>query len=104
MLKICEPKIFPIAISVSPFLVATTEVNNSGRLVPIATIVRPINFSLIPNIVAISTEPLTTKSPPNFNPNIPISIKASDCKTVKFFSSIVVGKLFSYSSFCYIFI
>ena len=39
-----EPNIFPIAISLSPFIAAVTEVTSSGRLVPIAIIVRLITF------------------------------------------------------------
>ena len=51
-LNIFDPIIFPIAISLSPFIAAITLVTNSGKLVPIATIVNPIIFSLIFNCVA----------------------------------------------------
>lgn len=49
MLNMFEPITLPIAISLSPFLAATIEVTSSGRDVPIATIVRPIRLSDIPN-------------------------------------------------------
>ena len=39
ILKIFDPITFPMAISVSSFFVATTEVTSSGREVPTATIV-----------------------------------------------------------------
>ena len=43
ILKMLEPTTFPSANSLSPFRAATSEVTNSGREVPIATIVKPIN-------------------------------------------------------------
>ena len=45
ILKMLLPTIFPIAISAFPFIAAITEVNNSGRDVPIDTIVNPITIS-----------------------------------------------------------
>ena len=48
ILNILDPRTFPIAISFSPFVAAIIEVTNSGRDVPIATIVNPTNFSLKP--------------------------------------------------------
>ena len=42
ILKIFEPKRLPKAKSVSPFLAAIIEVNNSGKLVPMAKTVSPI--------------------------------------------------------------
>ena len=59
-LNVLEPSIFPRAISSSPFNIATTDVTNSGREVPIATIVSPISLSLMPKVVAISFEEFTT--------------------------------------------
>lgn len=47
MLKIFDPTTFPMAISLSPFLVATILVTSSGKEVPMATIVNPIRASLI---------------------------------------------------------
>ena len=41
MLNKFEPITLPIAISVSPFFIATIDVTNSGREVPTATIVSP---------------------------------------------------------------
>lgn len=64
-----DPIIFPIAISEFPLNAAVTLVISSGRLVPIASIVKLITFSLIPNWLAIKTELLTVKSPPTFRPN-----------------------------------
>ena len=49
-----EPTTLPIAISVSCFLAATIPVTNSGREVPIDTIVRPTSFSLIPRSSAMA--------------------------------------------------
>jgi hypothetical protein len=42
MLNMFDPTILPIAISEFFLYAATTEVKSSGRLVPIATIVKPI--------------------------------------------------------------
>ena len=70
-----EPITLPSAISTSSFLAATIEVTNSGRLVPSATIVRPISVWLKPNPAAIADAPSTTKSPPNFIAIIPPIIK-----------------------------
>lgn len=47
MLNMFEPIIFPIAISLFPLIAAVTLVTSSGKLVPIARIVRLIIFSLI---------------------------------------------------------
>lgn len=57
---------FPIAMSLSPFTAAVTLVANSGKLVPIASIVKLIIFSLILNCLAITRALSTIKSPPNF--------------------------------------
>ena len=46
ILNIFEPIIFPIAISLFPFIAAVTLVTSSGKLVPTAKIVKLINFSL----------------------------------------------------------
>ena len=43
-LNILLPITLPVAMSNSPFLVATTDVTYSGKDVPIATIVKPIKF------------------------------------------------------------
>ncbi len=48
MLKIFEPIIFPMEISSSFLNTATNVVTTSGKLVPIATIVRPIILSETP--------------------------------------------------------
>ena len=63
MLNNEDPIALPTAISASPFLAATTEVTSSGSDVPTATIVKPTNKSLIPNLVAIKDALSTTKSP-----------------------------------------
>lgn len=52
-LKIFEPTTLPTAIPVSPLDAATIDVTSSGRLVPIATIVKPTNVSLMPHASAI---------------------------------------------------
>ena len=69
--KILEPDIFPNNKSVSFLLADIIPVMISGRAVPAATIVIPINLSDNPNLLAIITELSTTKSEPNFNPKIP---------------------------------
>ena len=68
---IFEPITFPTNNSVSFFLADIILVIISGKDVPIATIVIPINLSVNPNLLAISIELSTTKSAPNFKPNIP---------------------------------
>ena len=50
-LKVLEPIILPITISASFFKAAAIEAANSGKLVPTATIVRPMNKSEAPNIL-----------------------------------------------------
>ena len=71
ILNTLEPITFPSAMSLSPLLAAITEVTNSGNYVPIDTIVRPIIFSLTPNVIAISDAQSTTSFPPNIMPIIP---------------------------------
>ena len=51
-----EPIIFPIAKSVSFFIIDTIDVTSSGRAVPIATIVSPITLSEILSSFAIIVE------------------------------------------------
>lgn len=60
-----------MAISLFPFIAAITLVINSGRLVPIASIVNPMIFSLTLNPLAITRLFSTVKSPPIFKPAIP---------------------------------
>ena len=74
ILKILLPTIFPIAISAFFFIDADTEVNNSGKEVPKATIVNPIKRSLTPSSLAI----LVAASTDIFDPRIiaPKPIKA----------------------------
>ena len=57
-LYIFEPNILPIAKSVCFFIAAKTPVTNSGRDVPIATIVIPIIVSDKPKFLAISVASL----------------------------------------------
>ena len=64
ILKILLPTILPIAISAFPLRAAITDVNNSGKEVPNATIVRPINFSLNPIFSAIPVAESTVTSLP----------------------------------------
>ena len=64
MLKMLLPTILPIAMSAFPLRAATTEVNNSGSDVPSATMVSPINLSLIPNIFASEVAASTVTSLP----------------------------------------
>lgn len=62
ILKIFDPTTFQIAISLFFLRLASAEVISSGRLVPIATIVRPINVSETPKEDAILVADFTKKS------------------------------------------
>ena len=64
MLNMLLPTMFPIAILFSPFFIAVRLVINSGRLVPIDTIVNPIRVSLKPILNAIYLELSTTNCAP----------------------------------------
>ena len=64
ILNILDPIKFPIEISVSFLNAATTEVVNSGTLVPKATTVILTNFSLISKSLAILTTELINHSAP----------------------------------------
>ena len=71
------PTIFPTAISEFFFKAAVTDVNNSGKDVPKATIVKPMNLWLNPNSVAISVAESTTNFEPatiRINPKTVINI------------------------------
>ena len=61
ILKILDPMIFPIAMSALPFLAAVTEVTSSGKEVPKATIVNPINLWLTPSEMAMFVAASTAK-------------------------------------------
>ncbi len=65
------PITFPIARSVLPLNAATIEVTSSGRDVPVATIVKPIIVSFIPNVLARSCDPLTKIFAPKLSRIIP---------------------------------
>ena len=71
MLKTLLPTRLPMLISISFLRAATTEVASSGREVPKATIVNPINFSLTPSICIIFTADSTTIWAPPTTPIIP---------------------------------
>ena len=61
----------PSAISCSPRLAAATLATSSGKEVPIATMVKPINNSLMPHKVANSTAPQTIDLELTINNNKP---------------------------------
>lgn len=82
MLKILLPTTFPTAISAFPFLAAATEVASSGREVPWATMVSPINFSDRPAIGAIFTAASTAILLHNTTTTPPPIIKARYFKSV----------------------
>jgi hypothetical protein len=63
---ILEPSTFPMAISGLPWILASTDTISSGILVPIATMVRPMIASDIPNFFAIDTAPSTS----TFHPKV----------------------------------
>ena len=58
------PKIFPIAISVLPFILAKIFTKSSGIEVPKATIVKPMTMFEIFNLLAIEAEPSTNRLAP----------------------------------------
>ena len=93
-----DPVKFPINKSVSFFLPAIIPVIISGNAVPIATIVIPINFSDSPSFVAIDILLFTTKSDPNFSPNIPtikkIAILKIDFSSLDSTSFIISSSIF----------
>ena len=68
-LKMLLPTTLPTAISRSPRRVATMDVANSGREVPMATMVKPMTTWLMPKASAISTAP---KNKTNREPTIRI--------------------------------
>lgn len=78
VLNIFEPIIFPITISVCPFLAAMTHVTNSGRDVHTAMIVSPITISDIPANLASITAFSTRTFPPIKRKISPIIVKNSD--------------------------
>ena len=81
ILNMLLPMIFPMAISAFPFLAAFTEVTSSGREVPRATIVRPINRSLKPMIFASSVAELTVTLLPSTIVAAPIDAARMRCHT-----------------------
>ena len=85
ILKMFEPITFPIINWFSPFFKAVSEVTNSGKEVPIATIVKPTNVSLIPKAIAIDEALSTTKSPPITIPASPIKMKIMQTWKCRFF-------------------
>ena len=64
MLKMLEPRTLPIAMSVSPFRAAITEVTSSGNDVPAATMVRATMDCETPSSKAMPEAPSTSHSPP----------------------------------------
>ena len=56
-----DPIIFPRAISSSPFFTAAIHEASSGKLVPIATTVRPVIISLTPKNIVTCTAPQTKR-------------------------------------------
>ena len=96
ILNISEPITFPIAKSVSPFLVAITLVTSSGSDVPIAIIVNAITFSATPSCLASPDAPLTTNCPPPTIPAIPITRNSASFHLNFVFSSFSTSFLFSF--------
>ena len=78
LLKMLLPTTLPIAMSVSPFLAATTDVASSGNDVPADTIVSAITDSLTPNSVAMPEAPSTNQSPPKIRAAKPNTINRMD--------------------------
>ena len=76
ILKIFDPMMFPIAISALPFLAAVTEVTSSGKDVPKATMVSPINLWLTPSEMAMFVAASTAKLLPLIKPTRPRGINS----------------------------
>lgn len=76
MLKILDPIILPMEISISFLRAATADVANSGTEVPKATSVRPTTRSLIPKSRAIFLALSTKRFAPKYNPTEEATIKA----------------------------
>ena len=68
------PTMFPMAISEFFLIEAETEVNNSGKDVPRATIVKPIKRSLKPNILAMAVAESTQKLLPRMIKTRPTTV------------------------------
>ena len=68
----------PIAKSVCFLKAASNPVANSGREVPIATIVIPITVSDKPKVFAISDAPLINNLEPKITASKPITTKIDD--------------------------
>lgn len=64
ILNMFDPITFPITNWFSSLFRAVSEVTSSGSDVPIATIVKPTNVSLIPHAIAIYDDEFTTSWAP----------------------------------------
>ena len=78
ILKMFEPIIFPIEISVSCFRAAIIEVANSGKLVPRAINDIEITLSLTPKFKAIFSAPEINQFDPYMRPTEARVIKSKD--------------------------
>ncbi len=78
ILNILLPIILPIAILLSFFFIANSDVASYGREVPKATMDRPITVWLTPSLVAMAILLSTTISPPMKSPVIPIRKSIND--------------------------
>lgn len=72
LLNIFDPSMFPRAISPSPFNIAINGVDNSGRLVPMAIIVRPITGSVKCVRAENSVAPFISNRLPSINRTPPL--------------------------------
>ena len=88
MLNKLLPIMFPTAISQFFLAAAITDVNNSGREVPKATMVSQIKLSLHPNFFAIKVAEFTTKRLPKITKPNPITVNASKIQNDLGFSSV----------------
>ena len=80
ILNILDPTIFPNSILNSPFLVSEIEAANSGKLVPIATKVKPTNSSGTPAREAKFLAPNTRVSDPAHRAAVAIKIIVQESK------------------------
>ena len=95
ILKIFDPIILPIEISVSFRKAAVTEVASSGMLVPIAIIDKDITLSDIPIFLARDEAPSTSEFAPKTRPNDDTIINITENRIVcSGFSKVLLVLLF----------
>ena len=78
VLKMFEPTTFPMAISAFFLRAAMIDVANSGKEVPMETMVNPMILSEISRYWAMNTAPFTNIRPPTMRPAKPNRMNKMD--------------------------